>query len=90
MDDPAERRLDDTNSRSVQHIDAAIATVERVIESNLALAGRPGHAGSARQRIAEGKQELAALRAERDALEAGDIEQALKIAEDVRERRSVT
>jgi hypothetical protein len=87
MDD-AERPIDDTTSRSVQHIDAAIETVERVIEKNRVLAERPGHAASARQRIAEGKQELAALRAERVALEKGDVEQALDIAEKVRERRS--
>jgi len=88
MNDAAERRIDDMTSRSVEHIDAAIETVERVIKSNRVLAERPGHAASARQRIAEGNEELAALRAERKALEKGDVEQALKIAEDVRERRS--
>jgi hypothetical protein len=90
MDDAAQRQIDDTTFRSVQHIDAAIATVERLIESNRVLAERPGHAASARQRIAEGQQELAALRAERDALEHGDIEHALGIAEEVRERGSST
>jgi len=88
MDDAPVRRIDDTTSRSIEHIDAAIATVERVIESNRVLAERPGHAASARQRIVEGKEELAALRAERNALEKGDVEQALKIAEDARERRA--
>jgi hypothetical protein len=90
VEDSAERRTDDTNSRSVQHIDAAIETVERVIESNRVLAGRPGHAASAQQRIEEGQHELAALRAERVALEEGDVERALDIAEEVRERRSST
>jgi hypothetical protein len=88
MDDTSPTGIDDTIARSLEHVDAAIATVERVIRSNRRLAQRPGHAESAQQRISEGEHELGALRAERLALGQGDLATALEIAEEFRRRRS--
>jgi len=88
MDDATAHRIDEINARSIEHIDAAISTVERTIEASRALAKVPDHAETAERRILEGEQELAFLQAERAALERGDTAAALEIAERFRSRRS--
>ena len=88
MDDATAHRIDQINARSIEHVDAAIATVERVIEASRLLAQVPDHAETAERRIRDGERELAFLQAERAALEQGDTAAALRIAEQFRSQRS--
>ena len=81
-------RVAELIDRSLDRVESTIATVERVIAANRALANRPSHAESAARRIVEGEEELAALHAERAALARGDVDLALGIAVESRGRRS--
>jgi hypothetical protein len=82
------RHIAELNRRSLERVETTIATVERVIAANRLLASRPSHTDSAERRIHEGEQELAALHAEYAALEQGNLDAALKIAEEARLLRS--
>jgi hypothetical protein len=77
VDDEGRR---DQTERSLGHLRNAIATVERVLAANRALAERPDHPAATDGRVTEAERELVVLRQEVAALEAGDIAAALKIA----------
>ena len=69
-----------TRRRSLQHVDSVIATIERVIARTGSSRNDPDT--SAEQRIVDGHHDLAVLRAEREAIVAGDLATAARIAGD--------
>jgi hypothetical protein len=72
--DPAHQSAE-SRARSIEHIERAMGSVEHVIDvARTMLADGLGDPERNQQRIIDGETELAAMRAEIEALRVGDVE----------------